>query len=231
MAPDTLTQVLVDVCLDVELLDEVRADPAAELAAAGVPPKLADLVGRRRGRWISAAVALSQPLPPAEEIEAYVRARVREDPPFAEAIRREPAPILQRALHIRFPTATTVEVVEVDGFPEVRIAGLRSPGMDYSAPIEIENQSDQDIDVDVDVDVDVDTDVDIDTDVDTDIDIGVIDVDVDVDVDIDIDTVVDNVVDNVTVVQHKTSAAQRDWTQYWDRRRAAWRAADDRPLV
>jgi len=216
MSQSVLSQLLVDVCLDAERLDEVRRDPEAALAAAGVSPGLIELVGKRRGSWISLAVSLARPLPAASEIEQAIADRAAGDPVFAAQLRAEPRPIIDRTLQIRLPQSATVDLVETEHGPQVRISGLD--------PIDLGSVTtltplDQDVDIDVDVDSDVDTDVDVDIDVDIDVDAIV-----DVDIDIDVDTVVDNVVDTVTVTQ----GALVNWQRYWSGRHAAWRAADDR---
>jgi len=227
---DSLSRLLVDVCLDAERLDEVRADPGAALAKAGIPPGISELIQRKRGMWISSAVSLTRPVPAAEAIEAWVRTRVEDDPAFAQQIRLEAKPIVERALQIRLPASTVIEVTERDGLPEIRIVGPTSAAPEGRADVHVfASDTDVDIDVDVDTDVDIDVDVDVDIDVDVDVDFGVVvDVDIDVDIDVDTDTVVDNVVDTVTVTQHHNETFSPIWAQQWQARKDMWRAADDR---
>lgn len=223
---DSLSRLLVDVCLDAERLDEVRADPGAALAEAGIPPGVAELIQRKRGMWISSAVSLTRPVPAAEAIEAWVRTRVEDDPAFAQQIRLEAKPIVERALQIRLPASTVIEVTEREGLPEIHIVGPTSAPPQGRADVHV-FASDTDVDIDVDVDTDVDIDVDVDVDIDVDVDFGAV-VDVDVDIDVDTDTVVDNVVDTVTVTQHHNETYSPVWAQQWQARKDMWRAADDR---
>lgn len=195
-----LSRLLVEVCVDAQRLEEVRADLPGALQAAGVAPALVELVERRRGAWISHALNLTRPLPTAEAITEYVRERAAEDPAFAEQVRLEPKPVLERVFQTRFPPQSSLEVAEVDGSFEVRVMDLPSAPVGDPGVFEATMGGDTVVDVDVDVDIDIDIDA-----------IVVVDVDVDVDIDI--------------VQQEQPSGA---WSQTWARRRARWRAADDR---
>lgn len=165
---DGLTRMLVDVCLNAERLEAVRDDPGAALAEMGVQPDVVRLVEQRRGSWISYAVSVSRPVPSPEDIRAYVRERAAEDAAFAEQIRVEPRPMLERAFQTRFPVGSAIEVGERDGLPEVTVTGLGGPQIVDPEQVRI---SAEDTDVDIDVDVDIDAVVVVDVDIDVDVDV------------------------------------------------------------
>lgn len=213
---------MVGVCLDVDLLEAVQADPKEALREAGVPDWVESFVARRRGSWISSALTLTRPLPTAEEIVAYVDARVPEDPAFADRILHEARPTLERVYQVRFPSATVFDAVEVDGLVRLTVTDLPTEpiGLRAGPSIELtatEPGGDNDVDIDVDVDVDIDVDIDVDVDF-----IVVVDVDIDVDVDVDTDVVIQ------TSHPNQTNSTTGAWARYWDDRRDLWKSRDDR---
>jgi hypothetical protein len=122
--PSTLNRLLIDSCMDVELLDRIRRAPDAALADEGVPAHLRPLFAGGRGSMLSSAALQDRPLPSAEQIRAEVNERVADDAVFREQVVREPVNAIQRLLGIALPLACTIEAVEVDGAVELRIDGL-----------------------------------------------------------------------------------------------------------
>lgn len=207
MTVTPLERLLIDSCLDVDVLADAQSDLPGALARAGVSGPAANLIASGHGYTISAAVRSMRPQPSAREVEEYAHERMTVDPIFAMRMRDEARPTLERAFQVKFPATRSVMVDDLSA--EI----LRIRVVDGVALHGLPQDSADPYDVDVDVDVDIDVDIDVD-----------VDVDVDVDIDIDIDSVIDNVVEVVTDVAStsQTRAQDERWSAYWSPRRAHW---------
>jgi hypothetical protein len=130
--PQTLDRLLLDSCLDVAVLDRMRADPEGELAAAGVPARLTRLVTLGSGSLISLAAITARPMPEPEAIVAAVRERAAGDPIFVEQLRSNPRHVVGRVLGRALADDAQVEVL--DGEPlDLRLSGLVSVALPATA--------------------------------------------------------------------------------------------------
>jgi len=204
-----LERLLIDSCLDVDVLADAQRDLPGALARAGVSGSAADLIASGHGYSLSAVVRATRPQPSAEEIEAYAQERMAVDPIFAMRMRDEARPTLERAFQVRFPAsrAITSEAMP-DGLVQIRVndaPGLAAMPQDSADPGDIDVDTDLPDDPDIDVDVDVD-------------------VDIEIDVDSDIPSDIPSDIDDVSHVAGGTRSRAQDvrWAAYWSQRRAHW---------
>lgn len=201
-----LQNLLVEVCVDVNRLEEVSNDLDRSLVEAGVRDDLVPFIQRRRGSYFSMAIARERAVPTPEELVEMMEARAEEDPVFARQLLHEPRAIIQHALQVRLPrewdiTATNGNGVNLHIDPATTDASyeiVADNDVDTDTDTDTDaNENETDIDTDIDtVDVsETDIDVDTDTDIDTDVDVDVVAVDIDTDTDIDTDIDTDDVTD------------------------------------
>lgn len=222
MTTTALERLLIDSCLDVGILRNVRADLPAALRAAGASPKIIDLIESAHGSRISAAVRCVRTQPTSSEIVEYAKTRAASDPIFAMRLRDEPIPTLERAFMVRFPADRRVLVDDHGNGLRVKVTGPESyavVGQSKSAAFTRDHMT---LDIDLTADNVIDEVVDIDSDIAGDD----IDVDVDVDEDIAVDVDVDVDVIELTDSRATPGRTRAQWSAYWDTRRARWAAVE-----
>jgi hypothetical protein len=188
-----LERLLIDSCLDVDVLAEAQRDLPGALARAGVSSSAAGLLATGHGYTISAVVRAARPQPSAAEIEAFANDRMAVDPIFTLRMRDEARPTLERAFQVRFPASRSISAESMpDGTVQIRVidsAGLAEMPQDSADP--------GDIDVDIDLPPDQP------------------------DIDIDVDIVSEDIDADVVVDSHLRPGDVR-WAAYWSQRRAHW---------
>lgn len=206
MTVTPLERLLIDTCIDVQILRNTQRNLSGALAEVGVSGTAHELVASRRGHAISTVVRATRPQPSAQEIQDYAHARMADDPIFAMRMRDEPRPTLERAFLVRFPASRSVESFTADD------GTLRITVIDRTVAGETTMDSSDPGDIDVDIDF---PNSDIDLDIDDVVDID--DNDTDIDTDIDIELVVPT-----ESAQGVNPRSQARWDLYWGQRAALW---------
>ncbi|MCX8528074.1 MAG: hypothetical protein ORN20_08040, partial [Candidatus Nanopelagicales bacterium] len=128
MTVTPLERLLIDSCVDVDVLADAQRDLPRALARVGVVGSAADLIASGRGYTISSVVRASRPQPSAAEIAAYAQERMAVDPIFAQRMRDEARPTLERAFQVRFPASRVITAETMpDGTVQIRV--IDAPGL------------------------------------------------------------------------------------------------------